>query len=145
MDETRRRDPTAGALFFPFAEYLSLSDEERVGKRIAPEGCQPLIKKPFGLRRRVILSSSPCFYRQCAVIKTHHGKLFRERKCIVRGKVSRRETSHAWPQRKIFVDSLVRSGKFFGKTRTRTFRCGSIFSPFPFLQFSHPPQTLSEC
>lgn len=61
MDETRRRDPTAATLFFPFAEYLSLSDEERVGKRIAPEGCQPLIKKPFGLRRSVILSSSPAF------------------------------------------------------------------------------------
>lgn len=61
MDETRRRDPTAATLFFLFPEYLSLSDEERVGKRIAPEGCQPLIKKPFGLRRSVILSSSPAF------------------------------------------------------------------------------------
>jgi len=61
MDETPRCDPNVAALFFPFAEYLSLSNEERVGKRIAPEGCQSLIKKPFGLRRGVILSSSPAF------------------------------------------------------------------------------------
>lgn len=51
MDETLQCDPPAAALFFPLAEYLSLSNEERVGKRIAPEGCQSLIKKPFGLRR----------------------------------------------------------------------------------------------
>ncbi|KAL0130080.1 hypothetical protein PUN28_001997 [Cardiocondyla obscurior] len=29
MDETLRCDPTAAALFFPLAEYLSLSNEER--------------------------------------------------------------------------------------------------------------------
>jgi len=51
MDETPQCDPTAAALFFLLAEYLSLSNEERVGKRIAPEGCQSLIKKLFGLRR----------------------------------------------------------------------------------------------
>lgn len=61
MDETRRRDPTAAALFFPFVEYLSLPDEERVRKRISPEGCQSLIKKPFALRRSMILSSSLAF------------------------------------------------------------------------------------
>lgn len=61
MDETPWCDPTVAVLFFPFAEYLSLSNEERVGKRIAPEGCQSLIKKPFSLRRNVILSFSPAF------------------------------------------------------------------------------------
>jgi len=73
MDGTQRRDPTAAALFFPFAEYLSLSDEERVGKRIAPEGCQPLIKKPFGLRRGAIFIFFSRFCGQCTIIRTQPG------------------------------------------------------------------------
>lgn len=88
MDETRRRDPTA--LFFPFAEYLSLSDEERVGKRIAPEGCQPLIKKPFGLRRRVILSSSPAFTDNAQSLKLSVENYSANGNALC-GKVNRRE------------------------------------------------------
>lgn len=91
--------PLPPRYFFPSLNICLYPTKKRVGKRIAPEGCQSLIKKPFGLRRGVILSSSPAFTDNAQSLKLSVENYSESGERIQR-KVSRRETSRGHVDRK---------------------------------------------